>query len=697
MDWDKKHKSLSFRDLNLQDFINNEPQPSDNQMITKNQVGKIKDTELESSIDLACRHPFTSGVCKTFDKKNIAANFDWATILMDIKKKLPYLSVLVILVTIGAIYFTHSKWEEKQAYFSKSQLLYNEVKFESKQVLPTSTSLAMIQHKELLEKALSSLPEYKTISNLKASVNVNFDKKSKLVSIEVNSKNKQEAIDTANILSDLVIEASQNFYYRYFQEKFSNLSKQVKLTEQDMLVQDRMITEAMKKNGAINTRQQYRIIMESMSLQERNLLEARIDQKKQEVQLEVLKNEYAKMPDEVIRNSYEDNPLKAQLTNTKMALLSAQSIYGEGNPNIMAIKEKIAGLKKQLASQDIQSTLQKVYMPNLKKQEVYMEIARAEGQLKSASNRIYSIMANLEQQKKELYAVPEKEMKLDDTLRKREATAKLLDVLRKKQQDVEIMMRSEIKDLKLYEQADQASLIQPVKLLAVAPGAFIFSLIVSALYLLVKCVLDQSIKTKKHLDINFTIPCVVQLVDSHNTNKHLFNEFTNLVGIKANQNSNNIICLQSKDECHAADDLVELLAVNKKKVLLCTFGDIQEIDDSTEEKSKAWDLSFENDKAHDLIDKADVLMDGKEIPLSVLDRLKALSFEYDFIIVSLPSEEIQKTYLGLINFSDWYFYVVDACQTKRANLVKKLKEMEFKGVCPEGFILDRVKESFLQV
>ena len=129
MDWDKKHKSLSFRDLNLQDFIKNESQPTANQMITKNKVEKIKDTEHESTIDLACRHPFTSGVCKTFDKKNIAANFDWATILMDIKKKLPYLSVLVILVTGVAIYFTHSKWEEKQAYFSQSQLLYNEVKF----------------------------------------------------------------------------------------------------------------------------------------------------------------------------------------------------------------------------------------------------------------------------------------------------------------------------------------------------------------------------------------------------------------------------------------------------------------------------------------------------------------------------------------------------------------------------------------
>ena len=102
----------------------------------------------------------------------------------------------------------------------------------------------------------------------------------------------------------------------------------------------------------------------------------------------------------------------------------------------------------------------------------------------------------LEQQKKELYAVPEKEMKLDDTLRKREATAQLLDVLRKKQQDVEIMMKSEIKDLTLYEFSDQASLIQPIKLLALVPGTVVLTCLISFMYLLINRVLDQSIKTK---------------------------------------------------------------------------------------------------------------------------------------------------------------------------------------------------------
>jgi capsular polysaccharide biosynthesis protein len=642
--------------------------------------------------DISGRHPFQDKVFKGFDRKNIFANFDWMSILIDIKKRLPYLIVFIIMMTGVAIYFTYSKWGSKQVYVAHSKMLYKEIKFESKQVLPTSTSLAMLQHKDLLKNALIRLPEYKTISELKAAINVVFDKKSKLINIEVTSRNEGQAINTTNILAELGILASKNYYYRHFQEKYSNLSNQVKLTEQDMIVQDRMIAQAMKKNGALNTRGQYRIIMEAMSLQERNLLEAKIDYKKQQVQLEVLKAEYAKMPDEVVRNSYEDNPLKAQLTNTKMSLFNAQSIYGEGNPKILAIQEKIEGLKKQLASQDIKSTLQKVYMPNARKQEVYMEIARSEGQLKSALDRIESIQLNLEQQKTELYAVPEKEMKLDDILRKREATAQLLDVLRKKQQDVEIMMKSEIKDLTLYEYSDQASLIQPLKLLALVPGTVVLTCLISFMYLLINCVLDQSIKTKKQLDINFNIPCVMQLTESHNSEKNMFKEFAKLVGMNNPQSLNNVICLQSQTDCDASENLVKFLTAKNKSVLMITYSHNYEASEST----PSWDLAMDSNE-ESLIDTAHITSEGQVLFTGLLDRLKKLSYDYDFIIVSLTTEEIDKAQLGIINFADWYFYVVDACHTKRANLLQKLKEMEFKGICPEGFILDKVKEPLLQV
>jgi capsular polysaccharide biosynthesis protein len=694
-------KPLSFNSLVKKAGVDIPPQEQDykenTQRSSTHKASQVKEYSSDMAAEFSSRHPFQDRVCKAFNRKNLFANFDWTSILIDVKKRLPFVVIFIILLSSAGIYFTYSEWTGKQTYVSTSKLLYKEIKFESKQILPTSTSLAMLKHKKLLGNALSTLPEYQSVNDLKSVINVTFDKKSKLINIEVNTANKEQSIKTTNTLSDLAIQTSQNYYYRHFQEKFSNLSKQVKLAEQDMIVQDRLIAEAIKKNGVLKPREQYRIIMEAMSLQQRNLLEAQIDYSKQQVQLDVLKSEYEKMPEEVVRNSYEDNPLKAQLTNTKMSLLSAQSIYGEGNPKILAIQEKITGLKKQLASQDIKSTLQKVYMPNLKKQEVYMEIARSQGKLKSAKNRIDSIEMNLEIQKIELYEVPEKEMKLDDTLRKREATAELLDVLRKKQQDVEIMMNSEIKDMVLYEQADQANLIQPVKLLAIAPGAFVCSLILSLVYLLINCVLDQSIKTKKHLDINFTIPCVMQLAENHDFEKHLYKDFIDLVGVNTNKHFNNIICLQSQNECEATADLVKCLAAKNQKVLVCTYSHTTQTSEVLDKQAPNWEIIVENGTDGKTVDTAHITIESQVIVRGLLDRLKKLSFEYDFIIVSLESEEIDKTHLGLINFADWYFYVVDACETKRTNLIQKLKEMEFKGVCPEGFILDNVKEKLLQV
>jgi hypothetical protein len=431
--------------------------------------------------------------------------------------------------------------------------------------------------------------------------------------------------------------------------------------------------------------------MEAISLQERNLLEAQIDYKKRKVQLEILKNEYAKMPDEVVRNSYEDNPLKAQLTNTKMALLNAQSIYGEGNPNILAIQEKIEGLQKQLATQDIKSTLQKVYMPNVKKQEVYMEIARAEGSVSSADNRIKSIMDNINNQRKELYAVPDKEMKLDDTLRKREALAELLDALRKKRQDVEIMMRSEIKDIDLYEASEKGTIVQPKKLLVIPPLVFILIFGLAILYLLFSCVLSQSIRTKKHLDIGFTIPCVMQLANSNDVEHHLFKEIKDLVDGTSQQDFKNIICIQSDDNSNASKELAEYWTNQDKNILLCKY-----VQASEEDEDQTAD-SIVLDKENQLFQQVILNPKHANSEIELLNKIKELSFEYDFLIIEILAGACDKTELNLINISDWYFFVVNACKTSRAKLIKRLKDLEYKGICPEGFILDKVNDSLIQV
>jgi len=637
------------------------------------------------------KHPFKEKVIRAFDRKKILNNFDWKTIYYDIKKRAPYLLLFLILITVSASVYIAKIWDQKKFFIAGSKILYKEVKFESKLILPNSTSLAMIQHKDLIKKALEQLPEYESSLELKEATNISYDNKTKIVRIDVSSTSEEQSIKTANMLSNLALEANQQFYYNYFQEKFSNLSRQVMMAEQNLFVQDKMIAAAMKKTGALNVREQYRILMEAMSLQERNLLEAQIDFKQKKVQLDILKTEYKKMPDEVVRNAYEDNPVKAQLTNTKMALLSAQSIYGENNPNILAIKEKIEGLQKQLASQDIKSTLQKVYMPNERKQEVYMEIARAEGDLQSAENRILSIKENLMIQKRDLYAMPDKEMKLDDTLRKREAIVTMLDRLRKKRQDVEIMMRSEVRDIDLYETAEKAVMIQPTKLVAIPAVIFVLSCGFIFVYILFSCVFNQSIRTKKQLNIGFTIPCVMQLANSDNFESHLFNEIKNLVDKPLQQEFKNIICIQSDGKSEAAEDLAKYWLKEDKKVLLCRYQK-HETDQEDE------DLPFvEVMESNETISRAVLNAYSTQSEMNLLKEIKEMSFEYDYLIIEIPDKECDNTQLNIINISDWYFFVVNACKTSRINLIKRLKELEFKGVCPEGFILDKVNESLIQV
>ncbi|WDE98556.1 hypothetical protein PQO03_11970 [Lentisphaera profundi] len=700
----EQEKTLSFRSFkNASSVISNFVDPNSTDQIESEVISNFKsvvEPSQTSKLEMHSKHPFTEKVVRAFNKKDILANFDWKKIAHDSRKRLPYLLLLIVLCTSVATYFTHEMWNEKQRFFASHKLLYKEVKFQNKQILPTSTSLTMIEHKETLNKALDLLPTVQTLDELKAAVDIQFDNKNKMVRVEFTHSDKELAIEASNLLGQLAVEANKKFYYDYFLEKFSNLSSQVLMTEQKMAVQDKLIADAMKKTGALNIREQYRILMESISLQERNLLEAEIDYSKRNVELKVLKSEYAKMPDEVVRNSYEDNPLKAQLTNTKMALLSAQSIYGEGNPNVQAIKEKISGLKTQLASQDIQSTLQKVYMPNVRKKEIYMQIAQADGALESAKNRIESIQLNIKEGQQKLYQVPDKEMKLDDSLRKKEALSELLDNLRKKQQDVEIMMRSEIKDLVPYEFADSARLIKPMKLLAVPPLVLIFTIGLALVYLTYSCVFDQSINTKKQISINFTIPCIMQLESGEDFDEDIFKGLEKTLDSNTHLQLKKIVSIQSKEGTHTASHAAKYFAERGQKVLFCTYQDL-----STDQESKAHllnDYHAGEDQLDNFVQEGDFdqvcfCAQDNAIPKELIDTLQQLSFHYDRVIIDIPTTECGKAEIDLINFADWFFCVVDARKAKRKTLVNRLKDFEFKGVCPEGFILDKVNSSLIQV
>ena len=189
-------------------------------------------------VEIPKKHPCKEKVVRAFNRKKILENFDWKVIYFDVKKRAPYLVLMILILSILATFLTYKTWDKKQVYVAGSKLLYKEIKFESKQVLSTSTSLAMIQHKKLIEKALEKLPEYDSAQELKSATKINYDKKTKIIRIDVCSDSDEQSVKAANVLSGLALEASQQFYYRHFQEKFSNLSRQIMLAEQNMLVQN---------------------------------------------------------------------------------------------------------------------------------------------------------------------------------------------------------------------------------------------------------------------------------------------------------------------------------------------------------------------------------------------------------------------------------------------------------------------------
>jgi capsular polysaccharide biosynthesis protein len=659
-----------------------------------------------SSNDHLEDHP--TSVMKHFNKKNFLANFDWHKILVDIKPKVAKASIIILALTLLVSWYVSSVWDSKVKYSATSRLLFHDVKDRSRQILPETTAIKMISNKNILNKVIADNKLEMTSHELAHTLKVRLDSKSHLVGINVQNKNKDRAVVLANKLAEMALNENKEFYRKYFYLQYQNIMKQLALTETYLLAQEKTVVNFMNKNGISNAKEQYRIYLEGISRQERYYLEAQMDLEQYNIEMKILENEYLKMPDEVVRNAYEDNPLKARLTNSKLALLDAQITYGEDNPNVKIIQDSIDKLQKQLNSQDIKSTLQKVYMPNIQKQQLKMEILRKKGLIDSQLKRQVKIKDDIKNRHVTLSKVPQKQLSVENHIRKKVALEKLLETLRQKANTAEISMKSKTTNLSFYESATTASEIKPTKYLALPVGAFLFSSFLAVFFIGVIELKDSYIRTKKQLKIHFNIPCATVIPDKCENNLNSIREIASFIKHTEEHTAIKTLAFSSCKSNAGKTSLSKRSAryfheLGLKVMVLSLDCDEKEFASKKVKELTSYLNSNESYKPYVYRDHYDQLYCTYSSELDESFKTKrfeglwtSLKIDYDLVIIDLPCLSKSTLSLDILERTDFNFFIIDSPHNKLPQLERCFKYMETRQCQPQGLILNKVSQKFMK-
>jgi hypothetical protein len=88
----------------------------------------------------------------------------------------------------------------------------------------------------------------------------------------------------------------------------------------------------------------------------------------------------AQLPNEVLSQSLEDNPIKRRIANAEVALMEARTRYGADNPRVLLMEDSLREMRKTMTSESYNDNRERVYVENPVKREFETELLKLEAE-----------------------------------------------------------------------------------------------------------------------------------------------------------------------------------------------------------------------------------------------------------------------------------------------------------------------------
>jgi capsular exopolysaccharide synthesis family protein len=176
--------------------------------------------------------------------------------------------------------------------------------------------------------------------------------------------------------------------------------------------------------------------------------------------------------------------LKGQLTASEIELIKARQEYTETDPTIIALKNQIANLRRQLQHQVEFETSTKANVPNTIKSGILQQIAQLKGTVAASDSQIAAVQRAMASAKEELKALPDREYRLGRLIQDATSLQQSYNLLNETYGNLQIQEQAKVANARQRFEAEPGLLVAPKKariLMLTVPLACILAFLLAAL------------------------------------------------------------------------------------------------------------------------------------------------------------------------------------------------------------------------
>lgn len=460
-----------------------------------------------------------SSIRKPTDFQDFFINLDFIKILRGIYRR----SWVIALCAIGMLLLTlpiGMKMQSQTNFSAQATIIYTRTRSKQIDTEGSSFILNSLSQETLVDMLISpetinALEEYTGLDDLDKSIGIESQSKSDLIVLTVEGMaDERTAIGTVNELANLIIESNERFYKRQAETAYQQYRKERAEAKEQLESAVQAVQDFQLKNGVLDLSTLYKSHFDSENSARERLNVARVAHEGLIVRIKNYERMITELPDEVLDESLENNPLKRKISNAEGALLQARIQLAADNPKIQKQERELEELRELLRSGSFDETRERTYIENPLKEQLKGELLKLQSEEEVARNQIVALEKNLEAIKANFQNLPQMEKEYASLLQERSNADARYNILKASEESARLTTEAKLTDFNLYSPATEAedeggSLLG--KIVPIAGFIFGFG---SGLFLLILLeLLDAKIRTRQQLDNGFNAPCLASIVD----------------------------------------------------------------------------------------------------------------------------------------------------------------------------------------
>ncbi|MCF7849226.1 MAG: hypothetical protein K9M45_10265 [Kiritimatiellales bacterium] len=670
-------------------------------------------------------------VVRSANMQNFLHQQDYGKIMRGLYAR-AWVIVICLLVLLGITLPVAIKIHGKTSYSAKSVLLYQRSSTKhvitpnssfALRALDQSTAVSMI----LFPDNLVALDEYLgggySLMQLRDLIQISAERRAELIGIRIEGMpDEQTAINAANMFTEIVVRNSAEVYLKLARSAYDEYHRQCVDLQQQRKILDKEVEEFQLKHRVLALSAQHEVYLDSMSSTGQRLSVAKVTLSGLETRIGNYKDALAEMPDQIARAVQVENPIRLRIANTESALLEARTQYAADNPKIKRLEREIEEQRRMLAEgKDDQRQAQQLES-NPAKDQIRNELLNMEAERQVAQQQVEQLSKELADLQDEFKDMPVVEQEYASLLQRKAELDALDTAYTASERSAELTLGSDLSDFQMVEPAGYAIISRSVwgKVLPILAVLFGFA---GGLLLIVALELtDQKFRTRKQLELNYSVPCLATIVKIRGMNAEneyksmlpFLREISDRLDVQLSGNMMKSLGVFSttdgEGKSAVAFNLARYYAALGSNVIYVNFDALQPV--ALKDGDAAWsplglELYLKNEAAFEDIvfqhDNMDIIRLDDNGPENVeLLRSPAmlrlwgmLEGKYDLIIAEAPPA-LDHALSGVIPaYLDHFIYVIASPISDKQYVDAGLRFLEERGYAPTALILNMADPYYL--